>query len=81
MSREESNGFTTREMLRELINKTELNGNRLTAIETKIDAGSKTMEDHSKDIKTLSSWMNGVKAAVGIVGSSVGIHFFKNGGL
>lgn len=81
MSREESQTFTNKELLRELINKTELNGNRLTAIETKIDAGAKTMEDHSKDIRGLNSWMNGVKATLAIIGPTVGIHFFKNGGL
>ena len=81
MSEKEAQGFTTRELLRELINKADMAGNRLTAIETKLDNGAKVMEEQGKDIKSLNSWMNGIKAGISLIGGSVGIHFFKNGGL
>ena len=81
MSREEANGFTTRELLREIINEQKAQGNDLATIKANMLTGKATMEEQSKDIKSLSAWVNGIKAGISIIGGSMGIHFFKNGGV
>ena len=81
MSEQQANGFTSRELLRMLVDKTEAIGNKVSVIETKIDSGKEKMDDHEKDIKSLNGWMNGIKAITALMGSALGIHFFKNGGI
>ena len=81
MSRDEANGFTTRDLLRQIINEQKAQGNDLATIKANMITGKATMEENSKDIKSLSAWMNGIKAGISLIGGTVGIHFFKNGGL
>ena len=81
MSADESKAFTTRELLREIINEQKAQGNDIATIKANMITGKATMEENSKDIKSLSAWMNGIKAGISLIGGTVGIHFFKNGGL
>ena len=81
MSADESKAFTTRDLLRQIINEQKAQGNDLATIKANMITGKATMEENSKDIKSLSAWMNGIKAGISLIGTSLGIHIFKQGGL